>query len=189
MVQTHISNDMIWSSPGSRCGLVVGQMGLDRGLLTNDCLLARRWLLWLGTAVISFGAWAGQTFLTMPDRTKAHLSSQIAATIAFPIVCAAGCLFLLAVCLRFSRNRLKILDSLSVNAYAMCLVHYVFVVWLLYALLDSNLFSIAKFAVVLSCTVILSWASGAEFNRFVSVVTVPAKQAVGPVPHWSASGG
>lgn len=65
----------------------------------------------------------------------------------------------------------------------MYLVHYVFVVWLQCALLDSNLFPIAKFAVVLSCTVILSWASSAAFNRFVSVFTVPAKQAVGPVPH------
>lgn len=97
MAQTHISNDMIRSSPGSRCGLAVGQMGLDRGLLTSDGLLARRWLLWLGTAVVSFCAWAGLTFLTMPDWSKAHLSSQVAAIIAYPIACAAGCLFLLAV--------------------------------------------------------------------------------------------
>jgi hypothetical protein len=62
-------------------------------------------------------------------------------------------------------------------------VHYVFVVWLQYALLDSNLFPIAKFAVVLSCTVILNWASSAAFNRFVSVFIVPANQAVGPVLH------
>ena len=48
-------------------GLAVGQVGLDRGLLTSDGLLARRWLMWLGAAVVSFGAWAGLTSLTMPD--------------------------------------------------------------------------------------------------------------------------
>jgi len=75
-----------------------------------------------------------------------------------------------------------LLDSLSANAYAMYLVHYVFVVWLQYALLGRNLFPIAKVAIVLSCTVILSWASSAAFNRFVlGAYIVPAKRAIGPV--------
>ena len=163
-------------------GLAVGQVGLDRGLLTSDGLLARRWLMWLGAAVVSFGVWAGLTSLTMPDWASAHLTAQIAATVAYPFACATGCLFLLAVCLRFSRNRILVLDSLSANAYAMYLVHYVFVVWLQYALLGRNLFPIAKVAIVLSCTLILSWASSAAFNRFVlGAYIVPAKRAILPV--------
>ena len=163
-------------------GLAVGQVGLNRGLLTSDGLFARHWLVWLGAAVVSFGAWAGLTSLTMPDWAKAHLTAQIAATVAYPVACAAGCLFLLAICLRFSRNHIRVLDSLSANAYAMYLVHYVFVVWLQYALLGSNLFPIVKVAIVLSCTLILSWASSAAFNRFVlGSYTVPAKRAIGTV--------
>ena len=165
-------------------GLAVGQVGLNRGLLTSDGLLARHWLMWLGSAVVSFGAWAGLTSLTMPDWAKAHLAAQIAATVSYPVACAAGCLFMLAICLRFSRNHIKVLDSLSANAYAMYLVHYVFVVWLQYALLGSNLFPIAKVAIVLSSSLILSWASSAAFNRFVlGIYTVPAERAIGPVPH------
>ena len=165
-------------------GLAVGQVGLNRGLLTGDGQLARHWLMWFGAAVVSFGVWAGLTSLTMPDWTKAHLAAQIAAVVAYPVASAAGCLFLLAICLRFSRNHLRILDSLSANAYAMYLVHYVFVVWLQYALLGSNLFPIAKVAIVLSCTLILSWASSAALNRFVlGAYAVPAKRAIGPVPH------
>ena len=157
-------------------------MGLDRGLLTSDGLLARRWLMWLGAAVVSFGAWAGLTSLTMPDWANAHLAVQIAATVAYPLACATGCLFLLAVCLRFSRNHILVLDSLSANAYAMYLVHYVFVVWLQYALLGRNIFPIAKVAIVLSCTLILSWASSAAFNRFVlGAYIVPVKRAIVPV--------
>jgi Acyltransferase family. len=163
-------------------GLAVGQVGLNRGLLTSDGLFARHWFVWLGAAVVSFGAWAGLTSLTMPDWAKAHLTAQIAATVAYPVACAAGCLFLLAICLRFSRNHIRVLDSLSANAYAMYLVHYVFVVWLQYALLGSNLFPIVKVAIVLSCTLILSWASSAAFNRFVlGAYTVPAKRAIGTV--------
>jgi hypothetical protein len=163
-------------------GLAVGQVGLNRGLLTSDGLLARRWLMWLGAAVVSFGVWAGLTSLTMPDWASAHLTAQIAATVAYAFACATGCLFLLAVCLRFSRNHILVLDSLSANAYAMYLVHYVFVVWLQYALLGRNLFPIAKVAIVLSCTLILSWASSAAFNRFIlGAYLVPAKRAIVPV--------
>jgi hypothetical protein len=165
-------------------GLAVGQVGLNRGLLSSDGLLARHWLVWLGAAIVSFGAWAGLTSLTMPDWAKAHLTAQIAATVAYPVACAAGCLFLLAICLRFSGKHTKVLDSLSANAYVMYLVHYVFVVWLQYALLGSNLFPIAKVAIVLSCALILSWGSSAAFNSFVlGVCFVPAKRAIGPLPH------
>lgn len=165
-------------------GLSVGQMGLNRGLLICDGLLARRWLFWLGAAVVSFCAWAGLTSLTMPDWTKAPLAAQIAATVAYPVACAAGCLFLLAICLRFSRNHIKILDSLSANAYAMYLVHYVFVVWLQYALLGSKMFPIAKFTIVLSCSLILSWASSAAFNRFVlGRRRFSGQKAIGSVPN------
>lgn len=165
-------------------GLAVGQVGLNCGLLTRDSLLAQNWLMWLGLAVVSFGAWAGLTYLTLPDWAKAHLTAQIAATVAYPVACATGCLFLLAICLRFSRNHIKILDSLSANAYSMYLVHYVFVVWLQYALLGTNLFPIAKAAIVLSCTLVLSWASSAAFNRLVlGAYAEPAKRAIRPVPH------
>ena len=118
----------------------------------------------------------------MPDWAKAPLAAQIGANIAYPVACAAGCLFLLATCLRLSRNHIKILDNVSANAYAICLVHYVFVVWLQDALLDRNIFPIAKVAIVLSCTLILSWASSAAFNLFVlGAYIVPAKRAIGPV--------
>jgi glucans biosynthesis protein C len=164
-------------------GLAVGQVGLNRGLLTGDGPLARWWLMWFGAAVASFGVWASLTFRTMPDWAKADLTAQIAATVAYPIACASGCLFLLAISLRFSRNHTKLLDSLSANAYAMYLVHYVFVVWLQYALLGSNFFPVVKVAIVLSSTLILSWTISAAFNRFVlCTVAVPANRTIGSVP-------
>jgi glucan biosynthesis protein C len=120
----------------------------------------------------------------VPNWSKAPLAAQIGANIAYPVACAAGCLFLLAICLRFSRYHINILDNLSTNAYAMYLVHYVFVAWLQYALLGSNLFPIAKVAIVLSCTQILSLASSAAFNRFTLGPRRRASQgAIGPVPH------
>ena len=67
-------------------------------------------------------------------------------------------MFLLAVCLRFARERTRAFDSLSANAYGMYLVHYLFAVWLQYALLDTGLLAIGKAAIVFGGTLLMSWA-------------------------------
>ena len=83
---------------------------------------------------------------------------QLAASLGFVAVLRGGCLALLAVCLRFATNRRRWLDSLSANAYGMYLVHYLFVVWMQYALLNAPLPAIVKAAIVFGGAVALSWA-------------------------------
>jgi len=68
-------------------------------------------------------------------------------------------MFVMAVVLRFATARSRILDSLSESAYGMYLIHYVFVVWLQYMLLDVAMPAIAKAAIVFSGTLALSWAA------------------------------
>ena len=72
---------------------------------------------------------------------------------------------MLAICLRFAHWRLRAFDSLSANAYRMYLIHYVFAVWLQYALLDTALFAIGKAAIVFGGTLIMSWAIAAALGR------------------------
>ena len=62
--------------------------------------------------------------------------------------------------MRFATRRRRGLDSLSANAYGMYLVHYPFVVWMQYALLDVPLPAIVKAALVFAVAVALSWAHG-----------------------------
>ena len=59
---------------------------------------------------------------------------------------------------------MRTLDSLSENAYGMYLVHYVFVVWMQYALLDAALLAIAKATIVFGVTLLLSWATTAAIR-------------------------
>jgi hypothetical protein len=139
-------------------GLAVGSYGLDRGLFACDGTLARRWLAWLAAAVAGFVLWAAPTSITVADWSDAPLVLKLATGFGYVVACAAGCLFLLAVCLRFARERTRAFDSLSINAYGMYLVHYVFAVWLQYALLDTGLLAIGKAAIVFGGTLIMSWA-------------------------------
>ncbi|MEJ2436384.1 MAG: acyltransferase family protein [Pseudolabrys sp.] len=164
-------------------GFALGSYGLDRGLLAPDGPLARRWWAWLAAAGVGFGLWAGLTSLTLPDWNAASLATRLGASFAFPLGCAAGGLFLLSGALRLSRVRSRALDSLSVNAYSMYLVHYIFVVWLQYTLLDAGLIAAAKLAIVFTGAMVMSWASSAGFGRLMAgPLSVAGKRIVSPVP-------
>jgi len=166
-------------------GLSLGAYGFDRGLLACDGLLARHWRAWLVVAVSSFLAWAGVTSLTFPNWGEAGAVVRLAAGLAFPIACASGGLLLLAGCLRFAASvRLRILDSLSENAYSIYLIHYVFVVWLQYALLDSDLVVALKPISVLAGSLVTSWAISLAFNRLIAgPPVVPLKRALARISH------
>ena len=146
-------------------GLGVGTYGIENGLLASDGLLARRWAGWLGAAFAAFLLWIGPTALIIDLRDAAPLGLQIIADLGFVLSCASSSFFLVAIFLHFARNRSRMLDSLSRNAYGMFLIHYVFVVWLQYALLNAPLFAVAKAAIVFGATLILSWAASAALRQ------------------------
>jgi acyltransferase-like protein len=149
-------------------GFAIGVRPLDRGLLARDGPLARRWLLWLFASLIGFGLWAAPTSITL-DNANAPPPLQLAAGFGYVLACASGCFALLAICLRFACQWSRTLDSLSANAYGIYLLHYVFVVWLQFALMEVALFAVAKFAIVFAVTLALSWplsatAGGVSFG-------------------------
>ena len=53
------------------------------------------------------------------------------------------------------------LDSLSANAYGIYLVHYVFVLWLQYALIGASQSVFVKVIFVFAVALVLSWATSA----------------------------
>ena len=144
-------------------GVGIGAGGINRGLLAVDGALARRWALWLAAAIASLMLWMGLTSLTMNG--GASMATTIAADFSYALACAASCLFLIAVSLYFCAKYSRILGTLAASAYALYLLHYVFVVWLQYALLGTPLPAVLKWAIVFSLTLLLSWITAATVRR------------------------
>jgi surface polysaccharide O-acyltransferase-like enzyme len=144
-------------------GVGIGAAGIERGLLAADGVLVRRWASLLAAALVSFSIWLGLTALTM--KGGASIGVEIATDFSFVPACAAGAFFLIAVCLRFATGRSRILGYLAANAYGLYLVHYVFIVWLQFALLASPLFAVVKAAIVFGGTLSLSLATAAAVQR------------------------
>lgn len=145
-------------------GVGLGIAGNDRGLLAEDGPLARRWALWLGGALATLALWMGLTALTLNGGVS--FGSNIAADLAFVPACAAGCFFLIAASLRFFGGRSRILAALGVNAYGLYLLHYIFVVWLQYALLGVAAPAVVKAPIVFGLTLVLTWIAVTAVQRF-----------------------
>ena len=144
-------------------GVGIGVGGIDRGLVAADGPLARRWALWLAAALASLALWLGMSALTFGR--DASLGVQTAADFAFVLACACGCFFLIGVSLRFAAARSRLLGTLGANAYGLYLLHYVFIVWLQFALLTLPLFALVKAPIVFAGTLLLTWTLNATLAR------------------------
>jgi peptidoglycan/LPS O-acetylase OafA/YrhL len=165
-------------------GVGVGVQRYDRGLLRPDGMLARRWYIWAASAIATFLLW----MMSMAPAVYGHSNVFIntGAYLAVVLAVACACLALAAVFLRFARGRWAVADSLAEHAYTIYLVHYVFVVWLQYALLDVAVPAIAKGVIVFTCSLMVSWAVAAGIGQLpwrAMRVRSPAPRSPSAIPH------
>src|SRR5262249_25839169 len=148
-------------------GVGVGVQGYDRGLLQPSGELARRWHMWLACAGGSFLLW----MISMAPSAfgRGNLVIDLCSYFAVVLVVATVCLGFAAVFLRFGGARSAFTDSLSENAYAIYLVHYVFVVWLQYAVLEATLPALVKAVLVFVGALLLSWGVALGAGRFAAL--------------------
>lgn len=151
-------------------GMGIGAAHLDRGLLAATGALARRWWIWFLAAGASFGALA---WLIHFRRMKlANLAGappfwwQSSYGVIYAVACTLICLAVLALFLRFGQRDKSIFDPLRDDAYGIYVVHYIFVLWLQYALLDATaLGAIPKAVLVFAGTLAISWGVTALLRK------------------------
>ena len=153
-------------------GMVIGAAGIERDLLAPEGRLARNWAVWLSAGLGFLLLWMGITGLTMRGGGSSSPALQILADIGFVLACLANCLCVLAIFLRFAAKRLPAFAGLRSSAYGMYLVHYVFVVWLQFALLAIALPAIIKGAIVFGATLLLSLGTVAALRRVRAVAQI-----------------
>ncbi|MGA8755053.1 MAG: acyltransferase [Stellaceae bacterium] len=153
-------------------GAGLGTYGIDRGLFASDGSLIKHWRLWLGVALASFALWLALTALTIRVQGQIPLALQIVDDLSFVIACLCNCFGVLALALRLAASRRVWLDNLKQNAFGMYLVHYLFVVWLQYALLPVGMPGIVKAGIVFTGTLLLSWTTTAGFRHLPSLTGI-----------------
>ena len=149
-------------------GVGAGAVDLRTGLLAENGGLARHWPVWLGFASAFYVAilvlvYAHHNWVA--DFNSPPLVWRAGYGLAFAMYSGAMAFLVSALFLRFAGAEWRLLDALRPSAYGVYLLHYIFIVWLQYAVYDDQLPAAVKFAIVFAGTLSLSWGLTAALRK------------------------
>jgi len=140
-------------------GVGVGAISLRDGLLAADGEVAKRWTLWSAYALLFYAAILVLVYAhhNWVDFDSPPLVWRVGYGLAFALFSAAMVFAVPAVFLRYARSPSKLLDAMQPSAYGIYLLHYIFIIWLQYAVYDPSWPAGVKFAIVFAATLSISW--------------------------------
>ncbi|MGA2526027.1 MAG: acyltransferase [Smithellaceae bacterium] len=151
-------------------GVVVGVHCVNRSLLSEEELLAKRWKFWIIAALAIFLVVVVlQVALFQRPSGLSLAARQSIYGLAVVLSCSATAFGFLAFFLRFAKKRTRVMDNLADNAYAIYLVHYVFVIWIQFSLLNVFLPALGKACIVFTGTLLASWLLCYALRRIPAV--------------------
>lgn len=146
-------------------GSIIGGYGLDQGILSAEGKLAKQWKLWVSTAISLFMLFLFIFGAVISENNLPTYVSEIIGGLAWEMSCAATCLALIALFLRYARKPVPLFDKFSENSYGMYIFHYTYVIWLQFALLGVNMSGFLKGLIVSALVVGLSWTTSTILRR------------------------
>jgi len=152
-------------------GVGVGACGLGRGLIAPEGRFVRCWLGWLLLAALTACLYLFVLRHSVPVSGRS-LVWQTAVAFCFVACCAASTLTACIIFVRFITRPSNVLDSLRDNAYGMYLIHFVYLSWVQYSLLNVPWHAWVKGFISLLCIAVLSWTSTALLRRVPAVARV-----------------
>lgn len=143
-------------------GVGIGVVSLRDGMLDVKGELVERWPSWLAFALLFFGlilllVYAHHNWIS--DFDSPALLWRACYGVAVALFSAAMAFTVLAIFQRFASSSMGLLDAMRPSAYGIFLTHYVFIIWLQYAIYDYSWPAMVKFAVVFGGTLSLSWGA------------------------------
>ena len=154
-------------------GAVLGSKDLRSGTPSLQHALARRWPGWTALAVVAgvvlLGA--GLAWMRMGPALPAWAWLGVYAG-AFVTSCAAACLALCAVFLRFRGRPGAAWDGLAANSYGIYLLHYPVVTWMQYGMLSVSVGAATKAGTTFAVAVLASWGGAILLRRIPGVKRV-----------------
>jgi surface polysaccharide O-acyltransferase-like enzyme len=142
-------------------GVGIGATDLRSGIFAENGEIAARWRVWLGIALVFYGAilllvYAHHNWVA--DFDTPPLSWRVAYGLVFALFSGAMAFAEPALFLSFAKVPLRLLDAMRSNAYGIFLTHYIFIIWLQYAVYEPAWPAFVKFAIVFVGTLAGSWA-------------------------------
>ena len=141
-------------------GIFIGCTDFNQGIFSINARIIKRWWLW---TLLAFCIYTVLTVISDPltQFVKAGVIKGFYAWMIYYILYAASCtisfMAFITVFRKYVTKQKRWMNSLSANAYLIYLIHFVFVIWLQYLLLDFNIPAFFKFVVTFAMALSLSW--------------------------------
>jgi peptidoglycan/LPS O-acetylase OafA/YrhL len=148
-------------------GVGIGAADLRAGLMAENGELAARWKIWCSFALVFYAAILFLVYVhhNWVDFNAPPFWWRAGYGLAFALFSAAMAFAEPGVFLRFAKAPMRLLDAMTPSAYGIFLVHYIFIIYLQYAVFEPALPVFVKFAIVFIGTLSLSWATTLALRR------------------------
>jgi Acyltransferase family len=143
-------------------GVGIGAADLKSGIFSENGELAARWKIWFAFALVFYGAILFLVYAHhnwVPDFNAPPASWEVGYALAFALFSGAMAFAEPGFFLKTAKAPLRFLDAIQPSAYGIFLTHYIFIIWLQYAVYDPAWSPFLKFAIVFTCTLAGSWAT------------------------------
>ncbi|MDX9852579.1 MAG: acyltransferase [Tenuifilaceae bacterium] len=153
-------------------GVFIGDTDFNKEIFSKQSTIVKRWWLWL---LLSFIVYSMLTLISDPLKQllKNNVIKEFQGWMIYFTIYVASCTI---SCIAFITTFRKIvvkenywLNSLSDNAYLIYLVHYIFVVWIQFLLMNFNIPAFVKFIVTFTLAVSLSWTTSILLRK-ISII-------------------
>jgi len=141
-------------------GILIGSPGLQNGILADGTAFTKRWPVWV-ICCLTVYALLKLSEPPIEQSIQQHTISMVQARLIYRSIwtlsCTFSCIAFLTLFKRLFKRVSAWWQSLSVNAYGIYLVHYIFVLWCQYYLLRFDLPAAVKFLITFTVSVAASW--------------------------------
>jgi glucans biosynthesis protein C len=140
-------------------GTTLGVSNITNGLFSSDSRFMKNWPVWLGACILFYGMLFGLETLGREGFGKklGEWPSKIIYGCVYVGSTCFSSLAFLTIFRKFVTRSSRVWDSLSENAYCIYLVHYIFVIWCQFELLNIDLPAIIKFFITFVFSILISW--------------------------------
>jgi glucans biosynthesis protein C len=140
-------------------GSILGASNLSKGLFSADSGFMKKWPVWLAACILFYLTLLGLEELGREGFGKklGEWPSKIIYGSIYAGSTCFSCLAFLTIFRKFVTRSSRIRDSLCENAYCIYLVHYIFVIWSQYELLNMEIPALIKFLLTFIFSMLMSW--------------------------------
>lgn len=149
-------------------GILIGKTDINSGLLSNQSSILKNWRGWVLLSLIIFTV---VTIIGKPIQflINKNILNELGGWLIYysfyVASCILSCIAFITVFRKFVHTKKSWMDSLTKNAYLIYLIHYVFVVWCQFLLMNVNIHALGKFMITFVVALSLSWATSYQLQK------------------------